>query len=64
MTSQEELIAIRKAAQAHTAATEEGGQAAGVWNAVMLLERVFRELKITNAHLAILTGEEIASVED
>jgi len=43
---------------------EEGGQAPGVLAMTDLLSDIRDELRLIRAHLAILTGEEIASVED
>ena len=42
----------------------EGGQAIGILDMMVLLQDIQRELQITNAHLAAMTGEQIARVED
>ena len=43
---------------------EPGGQAIGVLSMIGLLEGILEQLQIMNIHLAAVTGESIASVED
>ena len=41
-----------------------GGQAPGILDMMVLLQDIQRELQIANAHLAAMTGEQFARVED
>ena len=41
-----------------------GGQAPGILDMMVLLQDIQHELQINNAHLAAMTGEQIARVED
>ena len=41
-----------------------GGQAPGILDMMVLLQDIQRELQITNAHLAAMSGEQFARVED
>ena len=41
-----------------------GGQAPGILDMMVLLQDIRRELQINNMHLAAITGEHFATVED
>ena len=60
----ETVRVVQRRADGSIAYPEEGGQAPGVLAMIDLLKEIRDALTVTNAHLAILTGEEIASVEE